>query len=330
MNFAEKIVSTVENTNSITVLQETKIGTENINEFLIFFKPEIFLGDKENQIKRVGIMLEMIKKYDVDIDGMIAVAGPYIEEKGIMASHYGFINQLSNNASKLITEDDKKKMSELLGESIDTLPILGGHEVLKEFPDFNPITLDNFWFTKKSIKVKGGMYFQKFNHNERDFILVDGFHPAQLAYFTNIHHKVLLLIGHSKTDWKILRGDLIGSTFPEKADPSSIRGILYTKSNELGLGKVDIAANGIHLSAGPFEGMSEIANFVGKSLNKDLLMETTTAKALVKVGLNKDQIYTISQNPTITTVDGKMKDIYGLTEDMNFTEAITFYMNCEK
>ncbi len=319
-----KLVAQVAKTDYKTIVQEPIFGTPDANEFLIFLKPEIFMGDQSYHLKRVTMVASKLVEFGVSVDGVIIVGGKFILEKGIMAKHYGFINLVSNTASQMVTAADRAKMTELLGEDCSTIAIYGGHEALKQFPDMTPTTLDDFWFTKKSLKVKSGFYFQKYTYSGQDFLLVDGFHPHQLEYFTLPDRRVVLLVCHSKTEWKKLRWDMIGSTFPEKANAGSIRGELYARAAEFGYDKVDIANNGVHFSVGPFEGIAELDNFVAKALGKDIFAQLSFVKYMLKEGMTMEQIKKSISNPIIM-VEGKAKDLYGLTEDLDPAAAAEVY-----
>lgn len=326
----QTLLGRIETADYKDILIDPEIGQHpNQSEFLIFLKPEIFMGEKSYQEKRIGLINDKLEEFDVTVDGMIAVGGRFMEEKGMMASHYGLINQMSNNASTLVTTDDRKKMTELLGENCADIPVLGGHEALKRFPSFTPESLDEFWFTKQSLKVKSGFYFQKYAYEGITFLLVDAFHPYQLHYFTQSDRRTLLLVCHSMTPWKKLRWDMIGATFPEKANPTSIRGQLYAKAADLGYTSVSIANNGVHFSVGPFEGMTELANFIGKALESDVLMQTDMAKDLIAAGVTAEQIIQITTNPLVTTADGVAKDLWGLTEDMEPEQAVEVLLHAE-
>ncbi|MEI6326958.1 MAG: hypothetical protein WCO78_02435 [Candidatus Roizmanbacteria bacterium] len=319
-----KLIEQAAKTDYKTIVQEPTVGTPQTNEFLVFLKPEIFMGDQSHQLKRVTMIENKLKEFDVSVDGTIVVSGGFILEKGIMAKHYGFINAVSSTASQMVTVADRVKMTELLGQDCSKIAIYGGHEALKQFPDMTPKKLDDFWFTKKSLKVKSGLYFQKYTYAGQDFLLVDGFHPHQLEYFTLPDRRVVLLVCHSKTEWKKLRWDMIGSTFPEKAATGSIRGELYARAREFGYEKVDIANNGVHFSVGPFEGIIELDNFLGKALGKDIFANLSFVKLMLKEGLSMDQIKKSITNPSVT-IEGKEKDLYGATEDMNPLEALQVY-----
>jgi hypothetical protein len=186
----QTLLDRVAKTDYKDVIEDPEIGLHpNQSEFLVFLKPEIFMGERLFQEKRVQMINDLLETHGVTIDGMLIVGGKFIEEKGIMAAHYGFINQISNHASEIVTDGERAKMTELLGEDCSQTLILGGHEALKKFTTLNPESLDTLWFTKKSLKVKGGFYFQKYTYEGVTFLLVDGFHsghtskPLNAAYF---------------------------------------------------------------------------------------------------------------------------------------------------
>jgi nucleoside diphosphate kinase len=321
------LVSRIKKTQLIDIIQSPVIG-ENTSEseFLIFLKPEMFMApNDELNIQRVDVVLQELAAFDVRIDGMIAVNGRFIEEKQIMANHYGLINTMSNKASALVTPEDRKTMTKLLGEDCTTTTVLGGHEALKKFPQFTPQSLDEFWFTRKSLRVRSGYYFQKYEIDNQACLLVNAFHPYQLAYFTDPSHFVLLLVCHSNTAWKTLRWQMIGDTFPEKADPGSVRGALCARYQALGFSKkVDISCNGIHFSVGPFEALRELNNFIGNALGRNIIFETAFAKRMLEKGIPQERIELSLQNPLVS-VAGQEKELFASTEDTDPDEAIEIY-----
>ena len=54
-------------------------------------------------------------------------------------------------------------------------------------------------------------------------VVLNGFHPRQLGFFTAADTTCALLHGSSDTDWETLRSELIGATDPAKAAAGSIR-----------------------------------------------------------------------------------------------------------
>ncbi|MBU2574305.1 MAG: hypothetical protein KKH28_09545 [Elusimicrobia bacterium] len=204
--------------------------------------------------------------------------------------------------------------------------VLGGHEFLGEFKEFTEASLNTLWLGKKSVKLRSGFYVQKYAVNGKNIILINGFHPAQLGYFTDSSHRILVFLLHSDTDWKILKNDLAGNTFPEKAILSSIRGELFSNSKEYGLPGVSIVNNCVHLSAGPFEALFEINNFL-----KDIktarfgLSKTNMFKLMTKEKPDKAAVENCIKNPA-ARIKGEMMDLFTLTEDQNSSAAIFNYV----
>jgi hypothetical protein len=75
------------------------------------------------------------------------------------------------------------------------------------------------------------------------------------------HHAGLLFCG--LFSWKEFRRNVIGSTDPSVAEPSSIRRALLDDWSSLGLSnQPSVKENGVHASASPFEALSERMNWL--------------------------------------------------------------------
>jgi hypothetical protein len=242
-----------------------------------------------------------------------------------MNRHYGFINQLSRLASSILDDDDRHRIAAALGmTSIDQYTILGGHEYLAQYPAETDVDLHEFWFSKKSVKLRSGFYVQSYHKDGQGLILVNGFHPLQLGHYTNPTHKIVVILLHSNTDWPILRNRMIGATYPEKAAPQSIRGTLYAQPQRFGLDSVTIANNGVHLSAGPFEALFEIANF-GRAVGLDPKEEKPLVlQRMLDAGNSIEKALSTLDNPIVTTTP-KAVDLYTATEDVNTPQAIALW-----
>ncbi len=298
------------------------------NELLFFFKPECFLsGSPENTGHIVEMVFDKFNQYKTEISGALLLRGDRLDELSIMDRHYGFINKLSRNASGMVGEEELSKIRESLGPvSLEECRILGGHEFLERFDGYDEKLLDDLWLSKKSIKLRSGFYIQKYNVNAEDIILVNGFHPAQLRHFTDSSHKIVVLLLHSDADWNILKNNMVGNTFPEKAEQDSIRGELFLNSGRYGIPEVSISNNCVHLSAGPFEALFEMKNFlkdiqgVTFDLNKTKMYNLMAAK-----GLAGKDVERCIQNP-VARINEKSTDIFTLTEDRNSAEAIADFI----
>jgi hypothetical protein len=309
------------------VIQPAAIGQGSWrNELLLFAKPEVFLVEQREQVERtLDLIINKLEAFDAHIDGVAIVGGTVLDEKEIMSRHYGLINRLSRSASQMLDASEKQKVADALAISLGEYDILGGHEYLAEYPNETGADLDRLWFEDKSTKIRSGFYVRATQKGDRKIVLVNAFHPEQLAHFTRRSHRIVLFLIHSNTDWAILRENMVGATFPEKADPQSIRGTLYANPQQFGFETVSIANNGVHLSAGPFEGMFEIANFFGKILGLNLEEQPPLLlRRMRDQGIALEQALKTLDNP-IVIHEPKPVDLFTATEDMDTEKAIDFW-----
>lgn len=274
------------------ILQEFKLATKRKNQLLAFLKPESFLEKTEEQIEKiVDLALEKFKEYKVSVDGVAVFPGPTLEKHSIMDRHYGVINFLSKNASKKLSKEDRELVLSTLGISDKNTKILGGHEAFDMSELTDTKKFDEMWLETPSTKIRSGFYVRSMVIKNETVVVVNGFHPHQLAHYTASGRQLVVMLVSSNTSWSILRDEMLGSTFPEKASPKSIRGIMHQKAKDYGFESVKIENNIMHLSAGPTEALFEMDNFFKEALGIDILeKQVKLAAQLQKSGLTKDQI----------------------------------------
>ncbi len=91
------------------------------------------------------------------------------------------------------------------------------------------------------------------------------------------------------------------------------------------MGTVSIANNGVHLSAGPFEGLFEINNFFGKILDLDIEKQPPLLlKKMLAAGLSMQTALKALENP-IVTESPKPTDLFTATEDMESDDAVALW-----
>ena len=295
--------------------------TDQENELVFFVKPELFDVDDPSKIHNsLQLIEEKFDAFDVTVNGTAIVTGAFLEKYEIMNRHYGFINQLSRLASNLMDAETQQRLfSTLEIEDQGKHNILGGHEFLKHF-NTNIATLSDIWFAQGANKMRSGFYFIEDTFQGESFILVNGFHPSQLAHFTREDHRILLMLLHTNTDWYDLKFELVGDTFPERAKPNSIRGQLFANPGHYGQKEVGINTNGVHLSAGPFEAAFEVVNFFGALL--DLNPEKTPPLVIKKAQesrFSNEDALSLLDNPRLNS-----SDLFSETENMNTQEAVEF------
>lgn len=325
----KQICDSVTRRETESVISEFKFGKNRENELLFFFKPECFFDGDAAQIKTlVEMVFEKFSEFKVDVSGILLFGGTRLDELSIMDRHYGFINTLSKKANQVLSPQDKQRIQQALGiGNLEGYQLLGGHECLKEYPEFDEESLDEFWQAKKSIKLRSGFYLQEYAVKDRPVILINGFHPSQLRHYTNPLHKIVVILLNSDTDWKTLKNDLAGDTFPEKAKENSIRGEIFKNRQKYGIRNVAISSNCVHLSAGPFEALFEIDNFLKNVESVQFNLDRTNMARLMKNnGLEMKDIQRCLSNPS-AQIDNTATDLFTLTEEKDSSDAIS---KCKK
>lgn len=292
------------------------------NEFLLFIKPEIFLTGVDTA-EIVKMMLDKIQAFGLTIHNAKVLSAKYLEDHNIIAQHYGVINKIASDAKNNVSQSGKDKFKELYNLDFDSAIVMGGIEFLKAYPEFTPYTLDILWQAKTSKKLAGGTYVSDVKMDDTTIYLINGFHPRQIHHFTQKGRCIVVMTVSGDTSWIKARDEMIGNTFPDKANSGSIRRTLLDNMKQYGMAEVGIAANGIHLSAGPVEGLIELtrynSNFADKS--KVLSFENFTFGQKLKTTLSPEQVSKVLSNVNVT-IDGKTVSVFDMTETVDADQAL--------
>lgn len=316
-NIKQKILDVALNSKEKTnpqIINEFKLKTNKKNQLFAFFKPEVFLQKTPNQVEKIlDLVFNKLEEYKVSVDGAAVFPGQAIGGYSIMDKHYGVINTLSKQASKILTKDERDLVLKTLGITNPNTKILGGHEAYEISGFGKTYDFDSYWIETPSIKIKSGFYVRSMKINGEQVVVVNGFHPHQLAHYTENDRHVGTMLVSSDNDWEVLRNEMLGETFPEKANPNSIRGMLYKDAKKYGFEVVNIANNALHLSAGPTEALFEIDNFLNKPFGVDFIKEEANlSKKLMDDGITEVQIRSLIHD----------KEVHSLLEHKNTSDAV--------
>lgn len=309
---------------SYETLYENPASGSFKNEFLFFLKPELTApleGVKLAEIVRLA--LERIEHFGLTIRNIKILAADYLDRFNIIAQHYGVINKLANDPLNAMSESAKEKFQTIYGKPISEATVMGGFQFLARYDQFTPFALDVLWQNIENQKLAGGTYCEKIKVDADTIYLIDGFHPRQLTHFTQPGRSIVIFTLAGDLDWQTARQDFIGATNPTKAPAGSIRRDLYDRQAELGLPEVSQGLNGVHLSAGPIEGLVELvrynANFSDAA--NSLSYNDFALGHLLSNTFSADQVDMILSNKDVQ-VEGKSVSMFDLTEEKNSDEAI--------
>ena len=273
------------------VIEDFKFKSDKKNQFVAFFKPEVFLDKEINHIENIiNLAFEKFKEYEVEVAGSAYFSGPSLAEFSIMDRHYGVINKLSKGASKELSRQEKEEVLKTLGIKDKNTKIMGGHEVYP-LSGMNVSEFDEYWLSSPSTKIRSGFYVRHMEIKNEKIVVVNGFHPNQLAHYTSENRSLILMLLNSNSSWETIRTEMLGETFPEKAKPTSIRGSLFNDPKKYGFKKVGIDNNVMHISAGPTEALFEMHNFLNDPFRVDVIgSDAILPSKLITEGISPEEI----------------------------------------
>ncbi len=313
-----------QNTSQYKILIDDKSLKPTKNDFLFFIKPELTMQDGKIKLDAVlDLILERINSFGLTIASVGVLSSQYLNEFDIIAQHYGVINRISRHAKQTLTDEAKKKFEEIYKKDFHTSEVLGSLEFITAFPEFTPLTLDYLWQNKKFEKLAGGTYSLDLNFNGREVFLINGFHPRQLDHFTRNGRSIVTFTLSGDLNWAKARNEFIGATNPAVANEGSLRRTFFEKQNELGLPAISSSWNGVHLSAGPIEGLVELMRYNSNfsegisHLPKDYRM----GKLLFE-NFDPNTLNGFLNNASLN-FEGKRTNTFDLTEEKDSDEAIT-------
>ena len=292
------------------------------NEFVVFSKPELGLLGDDSLAAVWDLLTGALGEYAVTVHQTRIQTGPELEASGAMAEHYGVINEISRLGRPALTEPAERALGEHFGDTVDSFPlnsktVLGGHQFLAAYPEFTPYALGVLFANAEVTRLGPGTYAAPVKLDGDPVIILNGFHPRQLGFFTAEDTVCAFLHCSSPTNWNRLRGDLIGATDPSRADAASIRGRLFADPAAFGLATVSYNFNGVHMSAGPLEGLGELQRFFGTDRR---LTDWTFGQALVAAGLSADAVRGLTENPVLEAGDER-GTAFDLTEGLDAEPA---------
>ena len=294
------------------------------NQFIFFIKPEatnveagVHLGEV------VDICLERLDAFNVKIGGVRVLNGDYLSAYSVMDQHYGVINAISKKGRDAISAEAEAKLQELFADDLAAgARVLGGHQSIDQVEGFTALSLSTLNDNLGTTKLAGGTYVMKAKVLGVPYLILNPFHAYQLVPYTTPGKAIVVIEGTSETAWETLRSNLAGTTDPATAAEGSIRNALLNNQSRTGMADVSQGSNGVHLSAGPLEGMVELQRFFTdhRAQSTPALEDTAFGALLGSKGVSEEQRANLAGNPDLTRND-KTVSAFDLTEEVNADEA---------
>ena len=174
----------------------------------------------------------------------------------------------------------------------------------------------------KRIKFGGGFYCGCIEQEGTKYYTFNAFFMRMRGKFTAPEgsiHFFSVEFDPATLSWADFRGKVLGPTDPAKAPADSLRGILFSDWEKLGLASApNTGDNGVHASASPFEGLAERTNWLKTPIGSD-----TFGAALLAAGVSEDFISKGTVDPQVAQPGAEKKgSLFDALEDMDYAECL--------
>ena len=295
---------------------------DNRNEAVFFLKPELAIPAKVNFSALSEIIVGAFDRFDVEVMAAKVMSGKFLEEHDIMARHYGAINLVSRLGIEALTSAARDELERCFpSNGFGEHQILGGHQVIEWAEGrVDAAGLERMWEkTPGQQRLAPGVYANRFSLFDQDIVILNGFHPHQLHYFTGDGKAIAVMVVRTPSSWKSLRNQLIGATDPNKAEVGSIRRLLLENASKIGVDSISKGKNGVHLSAGPLEAFFEIERFFDGT--DEFLLHSNLVAAADQAALSKEILQGLSGNPS-GLFGGGEQSVFDVTEELDMQDVI--------
>ena len=303
-----------------TSIYSAEVPIDLPHQFLFFAKPEIFdnCGD-EAFGSRMQLLFDSIGRFELSIEEILLISGSFLDRHDVISDHYGVIDRVARDPIQALSDEGKQRFNDIFGTSIMDAPVIGGVDYLKGQTNIDAAGLATRWLDIGFDKLAGGSYCQ-FLPSENVY-LFNGFYPDMLNHYTRNEARIAVFVLRSGLGWERARRSFIGATVPTSANAGSIRRLLVDNREALEIPQISANLNGVHLSAGPLEGLVELLRFTDdrSSDGKDPA-EFVFGREL-DAEFSAEQIAAMLSNVDVDS-DGEVKSLYDLTEELDAADAL--------
>lgn len=263
----------------------------------------VFLKPTSNNALCRSIVSQSLSESGIIIAHQGEISANEIVEKNLIRNHYFSISSKATFLKPQMLPspgDSFEKQTGMSWEDALSKNLIFTAEDACKFFDIDKRELYELWKQSSFFKIGSGCYCAQIAYRSQSIFVINGFYFDMERSFTvqgtSIHY-FIVEFSSAHLSWKRFREEIIGSTNPQKANPSSIRGRIWKNWRDLGLSREpSTGENGIHGSASPFEAFVEERNWLGAS---STTVESFFASELRKLSIDSELIEKWSRDPIV-------------------------------
>ena len=292
------------------------------NQALVFIKPSA------NTEKTRDLVEASLARAKIQVVSTSSLSAEAIDKRGVIDKHYYSIASKATLGTAETLPVDEAAFAAFFGTEYKDAKA-GGH-VLNAMEACAHLGCDGgeleaHWEAAAArglrCKLGGGFYVGRLDADltgaaEACYVF-NGFFMKMRSEYTKPGSSVQLysvVWDAAELSWASFRGEIIGATIPSEATPTSIRGSILERWEVLGLPAEPYAGdNGVHASAGPFEGLAERVNWLGGTVADDAF----GAALLGEAGMSEAAIAEWMVDPQVALAEGRHGSLFDALEDLD-------------
>lgn len=271
-----------------------------LNSAFVFIKPHAVTD------KTKVLVAEGLKAKGINVTAEGSLSGEIIDQKMLIDQHYYSIASkatiLAPHELNVPADKFEAKFGLSWKAALDKKVVFNAKQACEK-AGVSAAELDKEWAAAKKagklVKFGGGFYCGLIDTLGEPMYVFNGFFMSMRSKFVEPGSSIYYYVvewDSKDCSWEEFRGQVLGPTDPADAPVDSLRGIIMSKWQELGLkSQPNVGDNGVHASASPFEALAERMNWLGTPLEKD-----SFGKALLSAGVSADTIKEWSVDPQVT------------------------------
>lgn len=284
------------------------------DQYLVMLKPELTASLRApDGPDLLAWVLDTLAAGGLRPHAVRVLSGTYLAEHRVVQATYPMLNAISTAGLARVSEAATARLRRRFPAYADHPErVLGGHQFLDRFAGFSPRSLDVLTQNLPGTKLGAGTYAVEARVDDERYLLLNAFHPFQLAHFTTAGAAIVLLECLSTRPLSDIRARTIGVIDPRAAHPGSVRhGLADPDSPWSGRWSVCTSLNAVHVSPSAVEAMFAVQRY----FDTGDLARTVLGGRLRAAGADLAEVRALAGDPQVS-VAGLSGPLFEITEDM--------------
>lgn len=306
-------------------------GDPEVNQFLLLLKPHALDVASGVDVARVlKTVQSVLTAWKVEVGGAVAVSSRYMVEHSLIQRTYETLNRAARLGPRALSQSAAARLGEVAAQIDAPSPrVLGGFAFLREQQDLTELGLCLLANNLPTQKLGAGAYATILDCFGERVVVMNAFHPHQLATLTRPGTVAVALECWSRRSFHDLREQMVGGIFPDQAAQGSLRRTLFEDTARTGVRGASPQLNYVHISPGPLEAALHMSTYFsdhGEAGQALPVTATNLGAVLHSAGVSAAEVEILTRNPEVV-VDGRAVPAFDLSEDLDTSDLAAILGN---